>query len=110
MTITDATTEDNSRSISQARFLEVLRSADSDDLPDYRLQCLLWSLMIGHVEPADVWPTIFAENLDALDDLIHDDWDKSGSVEAVASEHRPEQHVPGYCVCGELLHGVPPTS
>ena len=103
MTTTDDTST-GARSISQERFLEVLRSRDSDDLPDFRLQCLLWALMTGYVEPGDVWPAIFDNDLDALDDLIHDDKDEDSGPQAVQPQHQPEPFVPGYCVCGQLLH------
>ena len=105
------TTEHNStnpRSCSLPRLLEVLRSGEHEGLQDYRLESLLWALMMGHVQPADIWPAIFANDLDALDDLIHDDEDEDSGPEVEPTpEHGPALYVPGYCSCGELSHDAP---
>ncbi len=107
MTTTDTTTEDSPRSISHGEFQDRLDAGTGE----FRAAHLAWALMIGYVQPADAWPAIFANDMDALEDLIHDDKDEDMGVEfEPAPEHGPEQHVPGYCVCGELLHDVRSTS
>ena len=105
MTTTTDDTSTGARSISHGEFQDRLDAGTGE----FRAAHLAWALMIGYVQPADVWPAIFANDMAALDDLIYDDEDEDegSGPEAVAPAHGPEEFTPGYCVCGELLHDVP---